>query len=173
MDLQPTLKGLKVSLKPLQAKHFDELYQVASDPLIWELHQCKDRYKLKEFKVYFEDAINSGAALVVEDVQNNKLIGSSRFKILLDIPDAIEIGWSFLARAYWGGSYNGEIKRLMIDHAFTFCDIIIFYIDHKNLRSQKAVLKLGAMFADQAKYDYLHHQDENNLSYVIHKDDWI
>jgi len=57
----------------------------------------------------------------------------------------VEIGWTFLGRAYWGGRYNGEMKRLMLDHAFRSVNRVIFVIGPDNRRSQRAVEKLGAV----------------------------
>ena len=57
----------------------------------------------------------------------------------------VEIGWTFLARAYWGGRYNGEMKRLMLEHAFRSVDRVIFIIGPENRRSQRAVEKIGAV----------------------------
>ena len=55
----------------------------------------------------------------------------------------IEIGWSFLARPYWGGRYNGEMKRLMLDHAYKFVNRVLFIIGPENIRSRRAVEKIG------------------------------
>ena len=57
----------------------------------------------------------------------------------------VEIGWTFLARSHWGGLYNGEMKRLMIRHAFRFVESVVFLIGPQNLRSQRAVEKIGAV----------------------------
>ena len=50
----------------------------------------------------------------------------------------IEIGWTFLARSHWGGTYNGEMKQLMLRHAFKFVNSVIFLVGPQNLRSQRA-----------------------------------
>ena len=59
----------------------------------------------------------------------------------------IEIGWTFLARRCWGGHYNGEMKRLMLEHAFQTVDRVIFVIGPENWRSRRAVEKIGAVYA--------------------------
>jgi hypothetical protein len=58
----------------------------------------------------------------------------------------IEIGWTFLARRYWGGRYNGEMKRLMLEHAFQTVDEVVFIIGPENHRSRRAVEKIGAIY---------------------------
>ena len=59
----------------------------------------------------------------------------------------MEIGWTFLARSYWGGPANGELKRLMVEHAFRFVGRVVFLVDPENRRSQRALEKIGAVRA--------------------------
>jgi len=144
-DLQPTLKGELLQLRPLRAQDFDELYAVAADPLIWEQHPSRDRYKREVFNVFFRDALESGGALTAIDSANGKVIGSSRFHGYDQEKSGIEIGWTFLARAYWGGIYNREMKHLMLRHAFQFVSSVVFLVGPQNLRSQKAMEKIGGV----------------------------
>lgn len=147
-DLQPTLKGTLVELKPMRAADFDALYAVASDPLIWEQHPCKDRCEPEVFTAFFREGLESGGALVAIDTSTGNVIGSSRFQVHDPLQREVEIGWTFLARSHWGGATNGEMKRLMLEHAFKFLDSVIFVIGPQNFRSRKAVEKIGAVLAD-------------------------
>src|SRR5580765_2839094 len=144
-ELQPTLKGEMVELRPLRAEDFDVLYAVAADPLIWEQHPASDRNKPEVFREFFREAMESGGALIATDAKTGKVIGSSRFNAYSEERSEIEIGWTFLARSHWGGAYNGEMKRLMLEHAFRFVEKVIFAIGVTNFRSQKAVEKIGAV----------------------------
>jgi N-acetyltransferase len=146
-DLQPTLKGKRLELRPLRSEDFVPLFSVACDPLIWEQHPASDRYQEEVFKVFFKEAMDSGGAFVAIDKKNGKIIGSSRYIGYDPAKGEIEIGWTFLARAYWGGLYNGEMKQLMLDHARQFVNHVIFLIGTQNIRSQKAVEKMGAVRA--------------------------
>lgn len=146
-DLQPVLKGEFVILRPLRREDFDGLYSVASDPLIWEQHPAHDRYKEDVFRAFFSESLESGGALIAADSRDGRVIGSSRFHGYKQEQSEIEIGWTFLARAYWGGVYNGEMKRLMLQHAFRFVDRVIFLIGPLNLRSQRAIEKIGGVRA--------------------------
>lgn len=146
-ELQPTLKSEILELRPLRAEDFEQLYAVASDPLIWEQHPNSDRYKLDVFRKFFDEAMQSGGALIALDRKSGEVIGSSRFYCYDLVRSEIEIGWSFLARSHWGGVYNGEMKRLMLLHAFKFVDNVIFFVGSTNLRSQRAVEKIGAVHA--------------------------
>jgi RimJ/RimL family protein N-acetyltransferase len=146
-DLQPTLRGSLVELRPLRPDDWPALYAVASDPLIWEQHPEQDRYTEPVFREFFRKALASGGAFVAIDVQNGEVIGSSRYHGYDEEKSEIEIGWTFLARAYWGGRYNGEMKLLMLRHAFQFVDSVIFLIGPENIRSRRAVEKIGGVLA--------------------------
>jgi len=143
-DRQPILKGELLELRPLRAADFDALFAVAADPRIWEQHPVRDRYKEEYFRIFFREALESGGALIAIDASDGRIIGSSRFHGYDGEKSEVEIGWTFLARSHWGGRYNGEMKRLMLQHAFRFVDRAIFLIDVRNLRSQRAVEKIGA-----------------------------
>ncbi|MDQ4120090.1 MAG: GNAT family N-acetyltransferase [Acidobacteriota bacterium] len=144
-ELQPILNGELLKLRPLQPEDYSDLYAIASDRLIWEQHPAKDRYKEDVFKEFFREALESGGALIAIDSKNGKMIGSSRFYGYDKEKSEIEIGWTFLARSYWGGVYNREMKQLMLQHAFKFVKTVIFLIGTQNLRSQKAVEKIGGV----------------------------
>jgi RimJ/RimL family protein N-acetyltransferase len=145
MILQPVLKGQLLELRPLRLDDFQDLYEVASDPLIWEQHPHNTRYQEEVFKKFFHDALASGGALIAIDSDTHRVIGSSRYDGYDQEKSQVEIGWTFLARSHWGGVYNGEMKRLMLDHAFQFVQSVIFVIGKQNFRSQKAIEKLGGV----------------------------
>ena len=142
-DFQPTLKGTLVELRPLRSEDADELFAIASDPLIWEQHPVKDRYKSQVFGAFFLESLASQGALTAIDCENGRIIGSSRFHGYNVQASEVEIGWTFLVRSHWGGRYNGQMKQLMLRHAFRFVNRVIFLIGPENFRSQKAIEKIG------------------------------
>jgi N-acetyltransferase len=144
-DLQPTLKGTLLQLRPLREEDWDDLFAVAADPLVWEQHPEPDRYIEKVFRGFFREAMDSGGALIVIDAQDGRVIGSSRFHAYDPEKSEIEIGWTFLARRYWGGAYNREMKQLMLQHAFQFVRRVNFLVGAQNFRSQKAMEKIGGV----------------------------
>jgi N-acetyltransferase len=144
-DLQPTLVGKNLLLRPLTEDDWEAMYAVASDPLLWELHPAWDRYKEPVFREYFAGAMASRGALAVVDRASNTIIGGSRYANFVAEQNEIEIGWSFLARDYWGGACNRELKMLMITQAFRYFDRIRFNIGATNVRSRRAVEKIGAV----------------------------
>jgi RimJ/RimL family protein N-acetyltransferase len=146
-DLQPVLTGELVELHPLREADFDALFAVASDPLIWEQHPASDRYQEPVFRAFFDQAIESGGALIVRDARDGRVIGSSRFHGYDEGRSEVEIGWTFLARSHWGGRYNGEMKRLMLEHALRFVERVVFLVGPHNRRSRRAVEKIGGVEA--------------------------
>jgi N-acetyltransferase len=144
-DYQPVLQGELVALRPLHADDHDALFAVASDPRIWEQHPDKTRSEPAGFNTFFGDALASGGALVVIDRETQQLIGSSRFHAYDAVRDEVEIGWTFLACSHWGGRYNGEVKQLMLRHAFRFVHRVVFLIAPGNIRSQRAVERIGGV----------------------------
>ena len=148
-ELQPHLVGELLEVRPLKPEDWESLFAVASDPLIWEQHPAQDRYKEEVFREFFREALESGGALVVIDRKTQKIIGSSRYFGFDAGKREIEIGWTFLARSHWGGKYNGELKRLMLEHAFRFVESVVFLIGPTNFRSQKAVEKIGGVMTER------------------------
>ena len=146
-ELQPVLTGKLLSLRPLRPEDFPELYAVASDPLIWEQHPMKDRYKEEVFREFFREALDSGGAFAVIDSKDGRIIGSSRYFGFDEAKSEIEIGWTFLARSHWGGVYNREMKQLMLRHAFQFVNTVVFMVGPQNVRSQRAMEKIGGVRA--------------------------
>ena len=144
-DLQPVLTGELLELRPLRDEDFPVLYAVASDPLIWEQHPQPERCTEPVFREFFRGAMESGGAFLAIDRKDDRVIGSSRFHAYDDEKSEIEIGWTFLARSHWGGMYNREMKRLMLDHAFRFVNRVIFLVGRNNVRSQKAMEKIGGV----------------------------
>jgi RimJ/RimL family protein N-acetyltransferase len=137
------LESELLRLRPLTNEDFEALYAIASDPPIWEQHPSKDRTQKPVFQQWFADAIDSGGALVAVDGRDERVIGSSRYALQTRCEE-VEIGWTFLDRSHWGGTYNREMKRLMLDHAFRAVSKVVFTVHSDNVRSQKAVEKLGA-----------------------------
>lgn len=170
MNLQPThLKNDIVWLEPLQQNHFDELYLVASDPLIWEQHPNPDRYKLEAFTNYFKGAIESGGAFIIRDASTGHAIGSSRYCAYNATNKEIQIGYTFFSRNCWGKLINKEVKSLMLNYAFNFVDKVAFYVGAGNIRSQKAMERIGGIKVREEIVAYFGEPSRLNFRYEIYK----
>lgn len=159
-----------IKLVPLQEDDFERLYKVASDPLIWEQHPANDRYKRDVFQQFFVEGLESKTAFIILDTKSNQPIGSSRFYDYDEKDNSIAIGYTFLAKEYWGGKYNNSLKTLMLDYAFRFVEKVIFHIGKNNIRSQKGTAKFGAKeFEPLIKEEKF----KDSLFFELKKDDWM
>ena len=143
MNRQPVLIGALVTVRPTTAQDYDALYGVAADPAIWDQHPAHDRWQPAVFRAFFEAGLATGGMLTIRDAADGAVIGATRY-----VPageDAVEIGWTFLARSHWRWGYNREVKRLMIDHALAEVDAVRFSAGADNHRSRRAIEALGAV----------------------------
>ena len=166
-----TLEDNLIRLKPLTEHDLDALYAVASDPLIWEQHPTKDRYKKEVFQLFFDGAITSHTAFLIIDKASNSIIGSTRYYDYKPENSSIAIGYTFLATTYWGGKYNKASKKLLLDYAFQFVDKVYFHIGATNTRSQIAVANIGAIKVNEVDFDY-YGKKVLHFEYLIEKKDW-
>lgn len=173
MNLQPTLNNNILKLVPLKETDFEELFTIASDPLIWEQHPNKNRYKKEVFQNFFEGAIESKGAFKIIDTISQKAIGSTRYYDFDETKKNILIGYTFYSREYWGTTYNSQAKKLMLDYAFQFVDTVLFHIGSNNIRSQKAIERLGAKKFREIEIAYHGEPEQLNFEYKIEKKDWI
>jgi len=143
-EAQPVLRGPALCLRPLVPDDQEPLWQAARDPLIWEQHPDKTRYDREGFLRFFQNSLQSRGALAVVDLASDRIIGTSRFYDWDSVLREIAIGYTFLVRQHWGGPANTEMKQLMIRHASRWADGIWFHVATTNLRSRRAMEKLGA-----------------------------
>ncbi|GAB5452901.1 MAG: GNAT family protein [Halioglobus sp.] len=150
IDLQPLLIGNMTKLRPLKADDFEGLYLAASDPMIWELHPDSERYKREVFKQrYFESALNCGGALAIAEKATDRIIGSSRYYEWNPVSKEISIGYTFIERRHWGVGTNQEFKDLMLNHIYQWATVVWFHVGKINMRSRRAVEKLGATLSHE------------------------
>jgi len=168
-DVQPTLVGARVTVRPIATSDWTSMFAAAADPKIWEQHPASDRYTEQVFRQYFDDAIECSSAFAFVDRQSGKVIGSSRYHGHDPVAREIEIGWTFLSRDYWGGSYNSEIKNLMLRHAFLFVDTVVFWVGETNYRSRRAMEKIGGVLRDGIHYKDIS-GDSPHVVYEVRKD---
>lgn len=172
MNIQIPLQNHFVKLEPLTESDFEKLFAVACDPLIWEQHPNKDRYKREVFEVFFKGAIESKGAYIIYDAKTNEVIGSSRYYDLNTEKSSITIGYTFFARSHWGGTYNRAAKEAMILHAFEHVNEVNFHIGAVNIRSQKAIEKLGTLKIGEIEMEYYGETSKLNFIYAITKLNW-
>lgn len=168
-ELQPHLVGELLELRPLRPEDWDDLFAVASDPQIWEQHPAYDRYKEDVFRDYFRGGLECGGAFAVLDRKSGKIIGSTRYFGYKREQSEVEVGWTFLARRYWGGAYNREMKSLLLNHAFKSVETVTFRVGATNTRSRKAMEKIGGVLRQQSERVELHGKIVEHVIYEIRR----
>ena len=169
MNVQATLENENVKLVPLNPNDFEELFSVASDPKIWEQHPNKDRYQRELFEKFFQGAIESKGAFKIMDKSSNEVAGSTRFYDYNQDDNTIFIGYTFYATKFWGSKLNPQVKKLMLDYIFQFVDKVNFHVGKDNIRSQKAMEKLGAKKVDEVNVAYFGEPEKLNVVFEIGK----
>lgn len=164
------LAGPRIVVRPLTEADWQGMFAAASDPEVWAQHPEPDRCTEIVFRQFFDAAINSGSAFAFVDRASGAIVGSSRYHGHDPEAREIEIGWTFLARAYWGGSYNREIKKLMLEHAFQLVDSVVFRVGETNWRSRKAMEKIGGSLRDATAGHAIDDRDTGNVIYEIRED---
>jgi N-acetyltransferase len=166
-NFQPTLHGDLVSMRPMQREDWEALFAAASDPLIWEHHPVRNRYQEIVFRQFVEEAFADQGGLVALDKDTRKIIGFSRYSAHYVERAEIEIGWTFLARAYWGGAHNRDMKRIMLAHALASYDYVLFRVGEHNVRSRGAMEKIGGQLIDRQQSIKIGDRDINHVFYEI------
>lgn len=173
LNWQPQhLQNELIALFPLKEEDFEDLYTVASDPLVWEQHPNKRRYQREVFQNFFEGALLSLGAFLIRDKATNEIVGCSRFYDYNEKEKSILIGYTFIGRKFWGKGYNEALKKLMLEYAFVFVDKVYFHIGACNIRSQKAIAKIGAVKVDEFEVEYYGEEPKLNFVYLIEKGQW-
>lgn len=140
------------SLEQTTSSDFNLLFGVASNPVVWEQHPEKDRWKHAVFSAFFEAALgNDLGCFTIRDKAEGAVIGSTRFYSHDVSGETVRLGYTFLCPRYWGSGANEKIKEVLLEHAFTMVRRVYFDIGKENFRSRKAVEKLGA--TECASYD--------------------
>ena len=171
-SIQPILENENFKLIPLKENDFERLFEVASDPKVWEQHPNKDRYKREVFENFFKGAIESKGAFLIIDKQSEEVLGSTRFYDFNEEKNSILIGYTFYGTKSWGKNVNPQVKKLMLDYIFQFVETVIFHVGKSNIRSRKAMEKLGATKVGEEEIAYYGELPKINVIYEIRKSDW-
>ena len=167
LDRQPVLTGTRLYLRPMAEADREGLYRIACDPLLWEQHPIHDRWQRPVFDAMFDEAMAHAGALVAEINDGGEIAGSSQFRATTFDPEAVEIGWTYLARQHWGTGLNHEMKRLMLAHALDQVPRVLFRVGEKNIRSRRAMEAIGGVLTDLFQEIELHGRPIRHVVYAI------
>jgi N-acetyltransferase len=171
-DTKLILEDDTILLRPMEPADWDATFAAACDPLIWSLHPAHDRWKEHVFRNYFDEAIADDAAFVVIDKSDGRVIGSSRYSFERAVGNEVEIGWTFLSRDHWGGDTNRRMKRLMLGHALAHYDRAIFLVGETNLRSRRAMEKIGGKLTDRLLVSEMTGAEVTHVIYAIDRENF-
>ena len=153
LNVATHLRGHAVYLELLEATNKTELRSLAKDERIWEFTRTlmiTDTYDA-QFDEYFDIALRlpatGGQAFVVRAVKDDRIIGMTRMFMVEPKDRRLEIGHTWYIPSVWGKVYNKECKLLLLQYIFEhlqFCRAE-FRVMHQNVRSQKAVGKIGGV----------------------------
>ena len=156
-----TLKGEVALLLPLEEKHFSELNEVAKEKRIWEFHpidMSTDEKRLIAFsKALEEREKGSQFPFVIFHQEDKRIIGSTRLMDIHSIHRKLEIGWTWLHPDYWATAVNLACKLLLLSFAFEELKALRVQLktDENNIRSRKAIAKIGGQFEGILRNDML------------------
>ena len=153
MDIGPvTLRGRHVTLEPLEERHAPGIFEAMQDAEVCRYLAWPPPSTLDETRAFVRDARDltaRGQCVAFAQIWNatGAAIGSTRYLDLRPKDRQIEIGSTFLGRAYWRTPANTEAKYLLIRHAFESlgCVRVALKTDGRNTRSQAAIERLGAV----------------------------
>jgi len=148
------LKGKYVFLQPIGEEHREVLRVLAKDDRIWEFTKTlmiNETYDA-QFDAYFQEALDNrmsgGESFAICKADDGALIGMTRM-FAVDFPNKVlEIGHTWYIPSTWGKVYNKECKFLLLQYIFETLHFnrVEFRVAHQNIRSQKAVGKIGGVF---------------------------
>jgi RimJ/RimL family protein N-acetyltransferase len=175
-----SLVGTHVLLQPLEVTHFETLIHLAKDTRIWQ-HYAIDGSDTNKLKSSLENALverENGRQypFIIILKNDNNIIGSTRFLDIQTEHKKIEIGWTWLHPDYWGTKVNLECKLLLLTYCFEQLKAkrVQLKTDENNIRSRKAIEKIGGLFEGILRNDMIRDNGTNRNSayYSIIESEW-
>src|SRR5262249_20787155 len=146
IKLPIVLEGQAVRLEPLRPDHAGALFEQAQDEEIWrhlpiDMPQDVDAMRAWIEEALAQQAVGTAVPFAVIHRAQRRVIGSTRYHEIAPEHCTLEIGWSWLGRAYWRTGVNIECKYLLLRYAFEQLDAIRVQLktDLRNVRSQQAI----------------------------------
>ena len=153
MNIQPiTLKGNLVHLEPLSDQHVAGLTKIGQDIQIWQhlpygLLDTTEKMKVHVSEMLRRAANGTDLPFAVIHLASGQSIGCTRYLGIDKANRKLEIGGTWYGTNYQRTGVNTECKYLLLTHAFESlgCVRVQFKTDARNIRSQKAIERLGAV----------------------------
>jgi len=146
------LRGQYVELQPLAAHHLPQLFLLGREQSIWSFLSGAPFKVMADVEAWLQRALSYQAAgtdvpFAVVDAASGKVAGTTRYFDIRRKHRSLEIGATWYGELYRGTKINAETKLLLLGHAFGALDAlrVQFQTDSRNLRSQRAIERLGAV----------------------------
>ena len=184
------LKGQHAALEPLSADHAFGLAEAACDGRLWEImftnvpdagHHLGGQ-RLEPMQGMIKQALenrDAGSELpfVVRRLSDNKIIGTTRYYAISPEHRNLSIGYTWYAKSVQRTAINTECKYLLLKYAFETlnCISVQWHVDHRNLASQKAVERLGAVKEGVLRNHKVMHDGvyRHTVCYSMLDDEWL
>ena len=144
----PTLKGNSVRLEPLSQDHAQGLFNRGQNRAVWDFMPRACFVDLADTRQWIDEALDMPAQqpFAMVETGKRKAVGSTRFLNIRPEHKSLEIGWTWLGQDWQRTAINTEAKLLLMTHAFERlgCLRVEFKADDRNLRSQRALERIGA-----------------------------
>ena len=174
------LENESVKLIPFGNPRNQELKEIIFDDEIWKYMGMFVRTET-DFENYLTSTLNSQKngicyPFLIIDKETGKVAGSSRYGYLNMASEKCEIGWTWYGKDFQGTGLNTACKYELLKFGFETIGFrrIQFSADQENIRSQKAIEKLGAIKEGIFRNNYIDSEGEskNDVYYSIIKEDW-
>lgn len=181
MKIKSTLESELVALLPLQASHWEQLWSAAQG-IDLNKYGATDISTIQNLKNYIQTALQEykdgkSIPFTIYDKARSTYIGSTRFGNIDKINKVLHVGWTWISIESQGTGINKEVKHLMLDHVFKTMDFekVEFRIDERNIRSRKAVEKLGARLEGILRHNVIVKDGyrRNSCCYGILREEWL
>lgn len=178
--LAPTLENSIVRLSPLGMSNYKILLPIAAQDNLVQFSPSKIDTP-DDLKEYVQEAINDlyqkkAIPFIIFDKRKNAYAGCTRFGLINWKNKVLHIGWTWIGREFQGTGLNIQMKYLMLQYAFEVLnfDKVEFRVDERNIRSRKAIEKLGAKLEGVLRKDVLMLDGfkRSTCCYGILKEEW-
>jgi RimJ/RimL family protein N-acetyltransferase len=179
--MEIVLENDSVCLKPLSLDNYQYLIPIASQKKLVQFSPS-DIETPTGLKAYVEIALEQkknkqSIPFIIFDKEKQQYAGCTRFMNINWRNKVLHIGSTWIGNEFQGTGLNGQMKSLMLAYAFTTMEFekVEFRIDERNIKSRKAVEKLGCMLEGILRQDVylLDGFKRNTCCYGLLKDEWI
>lgn len=141
-----------IRLEPLAEDHARDLIAVGNDDRIWRYMLYGNIQTYDQMLAWIRDLLRFQSAgtdlpFAVIDLRSGRAIGATRYLNIEPQHRQLEIGGTWYGVQYQGTGVNTEAKYMLLKHAFEVlgCIRVQLKTDARNLHSQRAIEKLGAV----------------------------